>query len=136
VRITLHLEEQKECNVSGTATATQNQLAASRLSGQRTATQVQLAALLGVLQSEQLAGNLMPAIADQWPCISSSCSNKGKTCWRNQKLNALDKPKHHYPVLAELFQQWSKEIIDEVSTVEQPSQEIIVALVAWKERDC
>ena len=67
VRITLYLEEQKECDVSGTATATtvtQSQSAANRLSGQRTATQVQLAALPGVLQSEQLAGNLMPAIAD------------------------------------------------------------------------
>jgi hypothetical protein len=78
----------------------------------------------------------MPAIADRWPCTSSGCPNKGKTCWRNQKLNALDKPEHHYPVPAELFRRWSKEIIDEISTVEQPSQEIIVALVAWKERDC
>jgi hypothetical protein len=80
VRITLYLEEQKECDVSRTATAIiQSQLGASRSSGQRTAIQVQLVVLLGVLQSEQLAGNLMPAIADQWPCTSSSCPNKGKT---------------------------------------------------------
>jgi hypothetical protein len=48
--------------------------------GRRTATQRQLADLPMVLQSEQSAGNLMPQIADRWPCKNSQCRNKGKTC--------------------------------------------------------
>jgi hypothetical protein len=36
----------------------------------------------------------------------------------------------------DLFRQWNCEINEELSTVEQPSQNLIVQLVNWRERDC
>ena len=104
--------------------------------GRQTATQRQLAHLPMILQSEQATGNLMPQIADRWPCKNSQCRNKGKTCWQNKKKP--DNPDHasnHYPVPGEIFRRWNREINEELSTVEQPSQNVIVQLVNWRERD-
>ena len=102
----------------------------------RTATQRQLANLPMVLQSEQSTGNLMPQIADRWPCTNSQCRNKGKTCWQNKKRpDGPDHVSNHYPVPGELFRRWNREINEELSTVEQPSQNLIVQLVNWRERD-
>jgi hypothetical protein len=104
--------------------------------GRRTATQRQLADLPTVLQSEQSTGNLMPLIADRWPCNNSQCKNKGKTCWQNKKRpDGPDHVSNHYPVPGELFRRWNREINEELSTVEQPSQNIIVQLVNWRDRD-
>lgn len=104
--------------------------------GRRTATQRQLADLPMVLESEQLTGNLMPQIADRWPCKNSQCRNKGKTCWQNKKRpDGPDHVSNHYPVPGELFRRWNREINEDLSTVEQPSQNLIVQLVNWRERD-
>jgi hypothetical protein len=79
----------------------------------------------------------MPQIADRWPCKNSQCRNKGKTCWQNKKQpDGPDHVSNHYPVPGELFRQWNCEINEELSTVEQPSQNLIVQLVNWRERDC
>ncbi|KAI9772130.1 MAG: hypothetical protein M1840_001419, partial [Geoglossum simile] len=81
-------------------------------SSRRTTTQQQLAELPNILQGEAAAGNLMPQVADYWICSNN-----------------------HYPVSGEIFRQWSREIADGLSTVEQPSQQIIVLLVNWRERE-
>src|SRR5438046_2709831 len=78
----------------------------------------------------------MPAIADQWTCMNIRCHNKGRTCWQQKKPNGPDLAENHYPVSGEIFQKWSKEIAKEISTVDQPSEEVVVELVKWKERDC
>ena len=77
----------------------------------------------------------MPAIADQWTCMNIHCCNKGRTCWQQKKPNGPDLAENHYPVSGEIFQKWSKEIAKEISTVDQPSEEVVVQLVKWKERD-
>jgi hypothetical protein len=49
-----------------------------------------------------------------------------------------DNPDHasnHYPIPGEIFRRWNREINEELSTVEQPSQNVIVQLVNWRERD-
>jgi len=75
----------------------------------------------------------MPAIADQWACMNIRCRNKGRTCWQQRKPNGPDLAENHYPVSGEIFQKWSKEIAKEISTVDQPSEEVVVQLVKWKE---
>ncbi|KAI9860125.1 MAG: hypothetical protein M1813_006235 [Trichoglossum hirsutum] len=105
-------------------------------SSRRTATQRQLAELPFILQSEAAAGNSMPQVADYWTCLNSQCRNKGKTCWVNKlRPDARDNAADHYPVSGEVFRRWSHEISDKLSTVEQPSQQIIVLLVNWRERE-
>jgi len=37
-------------------------------------------------------------------------------------------------MLGEIFKRWSHEIADNLSTVKQPSQQIIVLLVNWRKR--
>ena len=129
LRVTLYLEEKKKEEV----VTTQGQQATRP--GRRIATQAQLVALPEILQAEASSGNTMPAIADRWTCHNLSCRNKGKTCWRDQPPGAADNHHHHYPVPGELFRDWSREITDGKSTVDQPSQRIVVKLVSWKERD-
>ena len=76
----------------------------------------------------------MPAIADRWACMNTRCRNKGKTCWRSKKPGAPDIADDHYPVPTDLFRRWSKEVNDNVSTVEQPSPQLIIALCKWRDR--
>ncbi|KAI9769798.1 MAG: hypothetical protein M1840_003792 [Geoglossum simile] len=107
-----------------------------RTTGWRTATQRQIAELPDILQSETNAGNSMPQVADFWTCLNGQCRNKGKTCWINKSRPGIrDNAAEHYPVPGEIFRRWSREIADNLSTVEQPSQQIIVLLVNWRERE-
>jgi hypothetical protein len=104
--------------------------------GRRTATQRQLAELPDILQSEAAAGNSMPQVADYWTCSNSQCRNKDKTCWINKRHpDARDNAADHYSVSGEILRWWSREIADRLSTVEQPSQQIIVLLVNWREKE-
>ncbi|KAI9764941.1 MAG: hypothetical protein M1840_007966 [Geoglossum simile] len=106
------------------------------IGGRRTATQWQLAKLPDILQGEAAASNSMPQVADYWTCSNSQCRNKDKTCWVNKRhLDARNNAADHYPVCGEIFRQWSHEIADGLSTVEQPSQQIIVLLVNWQEKE-
>ncbi|KAI9768075.1 MAG: hypothetical protein M1840_005109 [Geoglossum simile] len=103
---------------------------------QRTATQWQLAKLPDILQGEAAAGNSMPQVADYWTYSNSQCRNKDKMCWVNkQHPDTRDNAADHYPVCGEIFRQWSRKIADGLSTVEQPSQQIIVLLVNWREKE-
>jgi hypothetical protein len=101
----------------------------------RTATQVQLSSLPQVLEAEERAGNQMPGIADHWACMNIRCRNKGKTCWRSKMPGAPDTADDHYPIPPDLFRRWSKEINDGISTLEQPSPQLIIALCRWRDRD-
>ena len=79
---------------------------------------------------------MMPVIVDWWPCINVYCRNKGKTCW--QKKKAPDSPDtvvNHYPISAEIFQRWNKELLSGDSTVDKPSLNIVVDLVNYKGRE-
>jgi hypothetical protein len=140
LQVTLYLKEgiiepQPQLDSSARAGGASGAGGAGR-AGRRTATQRQLADLPTVLQSEQFGGNLMLQIADRWPCKNSQCRNKGKTCWQNKKQpDSPDYVSNHYSVPGELFRQWNCEINKELSTVEQPSQNLIVQLVNWRERD-
>lgn len=135
LNFTLYLVEEKEVEITA-STATPSQRSSDRSGGRRTATQAQLANLPEVLAAEEASGNRIPAIADRWPCTNVHCRNKGKTCWQNKKSpNSPDQAIHHYPVSAENFQRWNKELLRGESTIDQPSQNIIVNLVNWKERD-
>jgi hypothetical protein len=40
----------------------------------------------------------------------------------------------HYPIPPDLFRRWSKEINNEISTLEQPSLQLIIALCRWRDR--
>jgi hypothetical protein len=121
LKVTLQLEEEKLTE------PTQAQ-------GRRTATQQQLNSLPQVLEAEERSGNHMPAIADHWACINTRCRNKGKTCWRSRVAGAPDIADDHYPVPSDLFRRWSKEVNDEISTVEKPSTQIILALSRFRDR--
>jgi hypothetical protein len=78
----------------------------------------------------------MPQVADYWTCLNSQCRNKGKTCWVNKPHpNTCDNAAEHYLISGEIFRRWSREIADKLSTVEQPSQQIIILLVNWRERE-
>ncbi|KAI9765482.1 MAG: hypothetical protein M1840_007308 [Geoglossum simile] len=104
--------------------------------GRRTATQRQITELPDILQSESTAGNSMPQVADHWACLNGQCRNKGKTCWVNKpRPGVRDNAAEHYPVPGEIFRRWSREIADNLSTVEQPSQQIILLLANWRERE-
>ncbi|KAI9761717.1 MAG: hypothetical protein M1840_001721 [Geoglossum simile] len=55
------------------------------------------------------------------------CRNKGKTCWINKlRPGVRDNAAEHYPVSGKIFRCWSREITNNLSTVEQSSQQIIV----------
>ncbi|KAH0562442.1 hypothetical protein GP486_002867 [Trichoglossum hirsutum] len=130
LRITLYLKE------AITELQSQTDSNAKIASSRRTATQRQLAELPDILQIEATMGNSMPQVADYWTCLNSQCRNKGKTCWVNKpRPETRDNAAEHYPVSGEIFRRWSREIADKLSTVEQPSQQIIVLLVNWRERD-
>ena len=47
---------------------------------------------------------------------------------------ALDTADDHYPIPPDLFRCWSKEINNEISTLEQPSPQLIIALCRWRDR--
>jgi hypothetical protein len=38
-------------------------------------------------------------------------------------------PRNHYPVSAELMRKWSKEVVDELATPEEPSSSIVAELL-------
>ena len=98
--------------------------------------QRQITDLPDILQSEAAAGNSMPQVADHWTCLNGQCRNKGKTCWINKSRPGVrDNAAEHYPVSGEIFRYWSREIADNLSTVEQLSQQIIVLLVNWQKRE-
>jgi hypothetical protein len=114
---------------------TLSQHISDRPAGRRTATQTQLTNLPDVLAAEEASGNRIPAIADRWPCINIHCRNKGKTCWQNKKSpDSPDNAINHYPISAENFQRWDKELLSGESTIEQPSQNLIVNLVKERSR--
>ena len=75
----------------------------------------------------------MLAIADFWACMNTRCCNKGKVCQRSKMLGAPDTANNYYPIPPNLFCCQSKEINDEISTIEQPSLQLIIALC--KQRD-
>jgi hypothetical protein len=41
-------------------------------------------------------------------------------------------PRNHYPVTAELMRKWSKEVVDELATPEEPSSSIVAELSDWR----
>jgi hypothetical protein len=129
----LQLEEEKLVTAI-LALPTTPQLQSTQARARRTATQAQLSSLPQVLEAEERAGNQMPAIADRWACMNSRCRNKGKVCWRSKMPGAPDTADDHYPVPPELFRRWSKEVNDEISTMEQPSPQLIIALYKWRDR--
>ena len=87
-----------------------------------------------MLEAEERAGNQMPGIADHWACMNTRCRNKGKACWRSKMPGAPDTADDHYPIPPDLFRRWSKEINDEISTLEQPSPQLVIALCRWRDR--
>jgi hypothetical protein len=66
--------------------------------------------------------------------MNTRCRNKGKVCWRSKMPRALATADDHYPIPPDLFRRSSKEINDEVSTIEQPSSQLIIALCRWRDR--
>src|SRR5436305_117022 len=66
--------------------------------------------------------------------MNTCCCNKGKVCWCSKKPGASDIADDYYSVPSDLFCHWSKEINDEVSTIEKPSPQLIVALCSWKDK--
>ena len=131
LNFTLYLVEEKEPETQApTVTLSQH-----RPAGRRTATQAQLTNLPDVLAAEEASGNRIPAIAYRWPCMNIHCRNKGKTCWQNKKSpNSPDSAINHYPISAENFQRWNKELLSGESTIEQPSQNLIINLVKERSR--
>lgn len=134
LNFTLYLVEEKEPETQA-PTVTLSQHISNRPASRRTATQAQLTNLPDVLAAEEASGNTIPAIADRWPCINIHCRNKGKTCWQNKKSpDSPDNAINHYPISAENFQRWNKELLSGESTIEQPSQNLIVNLVKERSR--
>lgn len=131
---TLSLVEEKEV-IPATPIPTSSQRVGDRLGGRRTATQAQLNDLPELLAAEEDAGNHVPRIADRWSCSNKHCSNYPATCWRNSRSSTSpDHVLHHYPISSENMARWNREILKGESTVDQPSQNIIVQLVNWKEK--
>ncbi|KAI9763812.1 MAG: hypothetical protein M1840_009066 [Geoglossum simile] len=98
--------------------------------------QWQIADLPNILQSETITSNSMLQVADYWTCLNSQCRNKSKTCWINKPCSGVrDNAAEHYPVSGEIFRRWSHKITDNLSTVEQLSQQIIILLVNWREKE-
>jgi len=135
IDFTLSLIEEKEAVLETPALSTFSQRAGDRIGGRRTATQTQLSTLPELLAIEEDAGNLIHKIADKWSCANKHCSNYPKTCWRNSSSTAPDHVLHHYPVNSEILARWNRELLKGDSTIDQPSQNVIVQLVNWKERD-
>ena len=105
-----------------------------RFGGRRTATQAQLSDLPTLLATEEAAGNHVPKLADKWSCSNKHCGNYPKTCWQNKRLeDSPDNVLDHYSVSQENMAWWNKEILNGHSTIDQPSQNIIVNLVNWKQ---
>ena len=123
LNFTLYLVEEKEVEIPASAPSQHS-------GGRRTATQAQLTTLPNVLAAKEASGNRILAIADRWLCSNVYCRNKGKTYWQNKKSpDSLDQTLNHYPISAENFQRWNKELLSGESTIDQPSQNIIVNLV-------
>jgi hypothetical protein len=129
----LSLIEENEAVLETPTPSSSSQRVGDR-SGGRTALQAQLSTLPELLATED-AGNLIPKIADKWSCTNKHCRNYSKTCWRNSSSTAPDHVLYHYPVNSENLALWNYEILRGDSTVDQPSQNIVIQLVSWKERD-
>jgi len=133
LKVTLQLEEEKL--IASTPALTQRaQPQSTQAQGRRTATTQQLNSLPQMLEAEERTGNHMPAIADRWACMNVRCRNKGKTCWRSKEPGAPDTAGDHFPVPSDLFRRWSKEVNDEISTVEKPSPQLIIAMSKHRDR--
>ena len=76
----------------------------------------------------------MLGIADYQACMNIHCRNKVKACWRSKMPRAPDTADDHYPIPPNLFRCQSKEINNEISTLEQPSLQLIIALCKWRDR--
>ena len=104
LRVILYLEEKKLTPGPAFSQLSQPQAQAqAQAQGYRTAIQLQLNAVPHILETEQLAGTQMPAIADYWACMNTHCCNKGKTCWCSKELEASDIVDDYYPIPTELF---------------------------------
>ena len=133
LKVTLQLEEEKLIE-STPALPQRAQSQSTQAQGRRTATTQQLNSLPQMLEAEERSGNHMPAIADRWACMNARCRNKGKTCWRSKVPGTPDTADDHYPVSSDLFRRWSKEVNDEISTVEKPSPQLIIAISKHRDR--
>jgi hypothetical protein len=134
LRIQLSLDEIKPLEPPPSTHQSQ-QCQQGQQSRRMTSTRRQEAGLSNVLESEERPGNYMGLISDRWPCENSQCRNKGKTCWRSGKLNGPDIAANHFPVVGYLFQRWSREIRDELATVDEPSNAVVVALAREKSHE-
>jgi hypothetical protein len=130
LNLTLYLTEE----VSELVRPTPSPVAASSHGNRRSSTQLQEGNLAEILATEEASGNRIPALASRWSCLNIHCPNKGNTCWQNKRGSETDRAEHHYPVSAHILQRWSREIQGGESTVEEPSQNIVCQLSAWKTR--
>ena len=136
LNFTLYLVEEKEPETQAPPAAALSQQVVERPAGRRTATQAQISNLPDIIAAEEASGNMMPVIADRWPCTNIYCRNKGKTCWQKKKApDSPDTAVNHYPIGAEIFQRWNKELLSGDSTVDKPSPNIVVDLVNYKGRE-
>ncbi|KAI9769493.1 MAG: hypothetical protein M1840_003970 [Geoglossum simile] len=98
----------------------------------RTTTQRQIADLTGILESERVAGNMMPELATRWACTSRQCSNHGYICWVSRGEGTRDNPRYHHPVAGMYMRRWNDEIKEEVSSIDAPSPGLAAALATTK----
>ncbi|KAH7394788.1 hypothetical protein BKA66DRAFT_285056 [Pyrenochaeta sp. MPI-SDFR-AT-0127] len=107
----------------------------SRVGGRLTATRIQEEGLQSVLAEEVATSGQTMGIIDRWRCTNDACENYHKVCWVfKQEDRHLDRFENHYPVSRDLLRMWDREISVEKSTVQEPSDNIKIALKRERQR--
>ncbi|KAF2866592.1 hypothetical protein BDV95DRAFT_504915, partial [Massariosphaeria phaeospora] len=117
--------------------AAQTQLPATAHSSARvrnTATQIQEDGLARVIVAEQAGGGVALGIRDHWACRDAHCDNFPLTCWVRRREGQPDRFENHYAVNGHIIAMWAREVAQELSTIQEPSDNVRVAILQDRDR--
>ncbi|KAF2876489.1 hypothetical protein BDV95DRAFT_484102 [Massariosphaeria phaeospora] len=109
----------------------------SRAPGARvrnTATQIQEDGLARVIVAEQAGGGVALGIRDHWACRDAHCENFPLTCWVRRREGQPDQFENHYAVNGHIIAMWAREVSQERSTIQEPSDNVRVAILQDRDR--
>ncbi|KAF1937837.1 hypothetical protein EJ02DRAFT_505784 [Clathrospora elynae] len=99
-----------------------------------TATMIQEQGIASVVAAEQAGSGWAIAIRDQWRCTDTSCGNHRYTCWLPRTPGQPDRFEKHLPVNGNIIAMWARAIDRRVCTLDEPSDNVRLALVRAKDR--
>jgi hypothetical protein len=98
-------------------------------------TAIQEEGLASIVTAEVFATGNAIRIRDRWRCQEESCSNNPMVCWvRRLPGRQIDRREEHYAVNGNLISSWAAAIARGECTVEEPTDDIRLAIIMSRDR--